>query len=132
MIIAEQIATYLSNQDILLYDPTSSINEIYVNEIPSERDGFLSIVSTGGEESINVDEYLTAGIQLFYRGTNESLESFIKIQECFLALRGFYGNFVEGENEIVRCITYQGSPQEVSEFKGNQEYIINYIVEYKI
>lgn len=133
MIIAEQIATYLSENSIGSYSENSTDSTIFIDSLP-DGDDIISIYNKSGVKSDSKLGYFTAGIQIIYRGTRNPIESCEIADSIHELLHGFNKDyFVTGENYIVSCLSIQGSAVGIGVNKnGNFEYSLNFNVEYKV
>lgn len=127
VIIAEQIANYLNDQGIALYEDSSD-SGIYIDILP-EKNQVFAIYNQTGQYSESDLGYRRVGIQIIYRGNDNPLSSYETADLAYKALQGFSGDL---ENYIVSCLSRSGGPVRMgTDNQGNYEYTMNFIIEYK-
>lgn len=127
MEIAEQLATYLSNNNIGSYTPDDVTGNIFIDNLPENND-CIAIFNTGGTSS-DLLAYSNAGIQIFYRGTNNPIESYKKAKEIFDMIHRKSGKLVE--SHIVDCYSPTSFPAHIGKDNNdNHEYSMNFQISY--
>jgi len=132
MNIAEQVATYLSDQGIALYNPTGVDSQVYIDALPEKNNIFSVYNRPGGYLGVSLG-YRKVGIQVIYRGDTNPITSYSKADEAFAALNGLAGYLVAGQNYIVEVLSQAGGPEGMgtSERDNAHEYTMLFTVEYK-
>lgn len=132
MLIAEQIATYLDEQAVGSYTPAAITGNILIDQISEEKET-INILHRPGLKSDSKIGYQMGGIQIWYRGNKNPIQSYTKAKEIFDTLNGFNSDyFVAGENYICSCLSLQGAAERIGvDSNGNYEYSINFLVDYK-
>jgi len=127
----EQIATYLNDQGIAIYEDTVN-SEIFLDNLPDGSDIF-AIYNTKGRKIESNLGYKAVGIQIIYKGTNNPITSKVQAESCYDILQGHSGYFVTGQNYIVSCLSPACGAEKIgTSSHGEFEYSMNFIVEYKV
>lgn len=131
MLIAEQIAKYLTSQSVGTFNKTGSSGNIYVDWLP-EKDNIIAIYNREGRPNTLGLGYKNPAIQIIYRGTKNPITSMEKANQIFDTLNGFSGILTTGGNHVVSIISSQGGAASIGKNKeGHHEYSMNFIVDYK-
>lgn len=109
MIINEQIARYLNEKNIGVFDKTGTTGNIYVNQLP-EKDNSISIISIGGRR---IGSKLGLGIYkksvyIKIRGSKNGIESEEFANTVYNNLVSFEGYLVDGEDRILLIDMLEG------------------------
>lgn len=127
MEIAEQLATYLSNNNIGSYTPDDVTGNIFIDNLPETTD-CIAIFNTSGTSSDLLD-YSVAGIQIYYRGNTNPIESYKQANKIFHMLHRKHGKLVE--SHIVDCYSPTSSAMHIGKDSNeNHEYSMNFQISY--
>lgn len=131
MNIPKQVALYLQKMGHGVYSETTDAGNIFVDYLPSKSNS-IAIMTRPGTPPDLWNNYRVSGIQIFYRGTVNPVASADKATEIYEELIGFKGEFIEGENWIVNCGSYQSSPECLGRGENMWfEYSINFLINHK-
>lgn len=128
-----EIAKYLHNQKIGVFDEKGVKGNIFINIVPASPDKIISLFSTGGPAGDVKHGYDRPTVQIWLRGDKNPLTAFNKAQEIYNALQGFSGErFIDNGSYIVDCRGVQSAPIHMgTDANGRHEYSINFILETK-
>ena len=129
MQIAEQLAVYLHNNNAGVFSKHDDSGNIYIDFAPSKQNS-MGILNRSGISGDIRNNYRMVGIQIYFRGSTNPVDSYERAENVFVLLNGFKGHLIS--NYVVDCISYQGGPDCLGRGENNWfEYTMNFIVHYK-
>lgn len=109
MIINEQIALYLNDNNLGIYDKDGITGNIYINKLPEKENG-ISIISVGGSKignELGLGIY-RKGILIRIRGDKNGIESEELAENIYNELIGFEGYLTENGDRIILLKMLEG------------------------
>ena len=130
MLIVE-IAKYLHNNNLGIFDETGTSGNIFISVLPSKPEQCISIYQTGGATADVKLGYDNPTIQLIVRGTGHPKNSYDKALDIYNQLHGLSAlEFIPGGSWIVSCIGLQSGPAYIGQDKnGRHEHSLNFILD---
>lgn len=130
--IAYQIATYLSDTSVGSFTPDDVTGNIYI-DMMSETPNTIAIFNQGGLAQ-DLTSHKELGIQIYYKGDSNPIQSYDKATEIFDCLQHLKGVIASDGNYIVNCYSPNSSgPTRIGrDENGNFEYSLNFIISFSI
>ncbi|PKM78537.1 MAG: hypothetical protein CVU90_02020 [Firmicutes bacterium HGW-Firmicutes-15] len=133
MTLIEQIAYYLHENNIGIFDPTGVTGNIFLATVPDKPDQCIAIFPAGGTQSNGKLAYDNPNIQIWIRGSNNPITGMVKAQDIYDLLHGFYqSRFYPDGNYILDCLGQQSAPISIGkDSQGRFEFSLNFKIEHQ-
>lgn len=130
MSIVDQIAQYIHNQGVGIFDPAGVGGNIFIGKLPQDPDEAIVLTQTGGVLNDIKHSYDTISVQVRVRGTQDPRTGLVIAESAYNYLHGFGSStFVGGGTWVVSC-TALGPPGSIGvDENGRYEYTINLHIE---
>lgn len=128
--LVSEMAQYLNDQGIGVFDETGSTGDIFIMTMPSTPDDTICLYSKGGLSADGKLGYDQAKIEILVRGVNV-ITTQQKAQSIYNKLQGFHNNyFKSGGFWIVNCIGDQSAPNFIGKDENRRyEFSLNFTIE---
>jgi hypothetical protein len=133
MELSQQIAIFLHNRGIGVFDPSGASGNIFINTIPNHPDESIGIYTTGGPGTDPKNEYGVHRVQLLIRTIpNDPRRGEKSAREVIEAINGFNSDYLaDGGHYIIDAIANESGPNNIGQDKKSRfEYSQNFIIEY--
>jgi hypothetical protein len=133
MSLLTQIAEYLNDQSVGIFDETGITGNIFIAAMPQSPDTCISIYPSGGLKSDSKFKYDNPTFQVMVRGTTNSIVANDLAQTVYNTLDGFHGDtFINGGFWVVSCFGIQSQPTWIGIDANNRhEFSLNFQIEYE-
>lgn len=124
--LAVELAKYLHNQGIGIFDEQSASGNIFIQNLPSKPDNCLSIYHTGGTPTDSKLGYDIQTIQLILRGTESPQLIYNKLLNIFNKLHGLSSlELILDGSWIISCLANDVPAYIGQDQNGRHEYSLN-------
>lgn len=133
--LAVQIATYLDDQSIGVFDESGATGDIFIAILPSAPDEAIGIFPSGGykADGTRQDRSGLPTVQILVRGDQDPRTAEDRAQLIYDLLEGFHAeSFVSGGNYIVDCRGVQSAPVHIGHDENmRHRYSLNFMLRTK-
>lgn len=131
--IIEQIASYLDELGIGVYDTIGVSGNIFLEHLPDNPDIAIALYSSGGSPADSKLNYDLVAVQIMVRGGLDATQAQSLAQGIYDEIHGFEGAlFVGGGDWIVSCLGIQSHPVLLGkDANGRFEYSLNFDIEFQ-
>lgn len=126
-----EIAQYLHNQGIVMFDETGVSGDCFISVLPSSPDSVVAIFPSGGDGSDVKLGYDSPTVQVIVRGTQDPRPTLSRAQDIYNALHGFHSDsFIVNGLYVVSCQGIQSGPTHIGrDENGRHENSLNFELE---
>lgn len=129
MIITE-IARYLHNQGLGVFDETGVAGNIFIATMPNKPDHAIALFPTGGYPSSGTHGYDEPTFQVLVRGGLDPRAPMQKAQDIYDALHGLHHTELPGGTWVIGCLGIQSGPVAIGKDQsGRHEFSLNFAIE---
>lgn len=134
MEFTEQMARFLGDNGIGIFDPDGTTGNIFTNRVPSTPDHVICVIPQGGPENDPHFNYSYRSIQIWVRSGIDYQEAERKAGDIIQLLRGFNSQpLTTGGNVVFDVIAEQDGPNNVGQDDdGRFEFSQNFRIEIEL
>ena len=130
--ILSEIAEYLQDMSLGLFDPVGISGNIFIFTIPDKPDTAIALYSRGGSAADTKLGYDPLSIEIIVRGKN-AIPTNELAQNIYNTLHGFHNNsFIKDGVWVISCIGDQAGPNYIQKDENKRfEFSLNFTIEIK-